>query len=786
MLKHLSILSVCFFALGINLVSAQKFAIKGSIVNKDEKPLEFMDVKLLKNDTLLVAQVMTGHSGEFAFEAEKGNYSLVIKKLGKEFHKSSFSLSGIKYLGKIVVDESFMLEGVTIEHRAKIIKHVGDKLIFNVENSPIAQGNNGLEVLQRSPKLSLGEQGNVLLQNKDAIILINGKASQLSGSDLSNYLASINSEDIKRIEIQDLSSSNQDASSNGGTINVVLKRQLNGFKAIAKSYYLYRGNKYGASNSSLNLNYGASKWNIYSNVNYTTNKDKGYSRGYFDYDNGQSILNKGDFTQENNFSGIRIGSVVTPDAKNEFGVEGYLNKNPGTTNYQNSLEILDNGSNPINSNTTSTFWTKNRLWYLTSNYTYKIDSLGSSIKLFGDLGQNNSQPANDVISVYAQDPDANNHYSNETNSRSKYFSLQADFSKLTRNGWEFMSGLKYNRINRDNKQSTQLLKNNNSVEENIQNLDFNNSENIYAGYLLASKNWGKHFIKVGARIEGTAVKGLNMLNNQIVNQSYGRIFPTIFYKYSLEDDKALSFAYKSGIGRPSFYDLNPYVIKQNDYIYQIGNPALLPQYNDNFYVDYSFKNNTISGYAELTDRMIHSVYYVKDGITYYQALNYGNAQGFGINHSYSDNVIKWLYLSINSGVFYNRFKPDNISSIEGLAFYNNLQTRVKFNKYWMAEVFSNYTTASKYRNVDMAYGYKTDIGLQRTLFNGKLISKLRVNDLFNTQRDKNTSHYEMFIYDFYQKRNTRSIIFQLQFTLDNKRKLRDANVKSDNEIRNRL
>lgn len=782
MSKHLLIF---FFTLSTNLALAQKYTIKGSVVNKDEKPLEFMSIMLLKNDTLLTTQTTTP-KGEFSFEVEKGNYSLIIKKFGTEFFKNSFFLSETKYFGKITIDEFFMLEGVTIEHRAKIITHVGDKLIFNVENSPISKGNNGLEILQRSPKLSLGAQGNVLLQNKDAIILINGKASNLNGSDLSNYLASINSEDIKRVEIQDLSSSNQDASSNGGTINVVLKRQPKGFRAIAKSYYLYRGHNYDASNSSLNLNYGASSWNIYSNVNYTTNRDKGHSKGFFDYDNGQSILNKGDFKQNSNFSGIRVGAVVTPDVKNEFGVEAYLNKSPGTTYYQNSLEILENGNKPVNGNTTSTSWTKNRLWYLTSNYTYKIDSLGSSLKLFGDLGQNNSQPANDVVSLYVHDPNSNNHYSNETNSRSKYFSLQADFSKQTRSGWEFMSGLKYNRINRDNQQFTKLLKNNNTTEENIQNLDFNNSENIYAGYLLASKNWGKHFLKAGARFEGTAVKGLNTLNNQTVNQSYSRIFPTIYYKYSFDDDKALSFAYKSGIGRPSFYDLNPYVIKQNDYLYQIGNPALLPQYNDNFYVDYSFKKNTISGYIELTDRMIHSVYYVKDGITYYQALNYGNAQGMGINHSYSDNLVKWLYLSINSGFFYNRFKPDNISSIEGLAFYNNLQTRIKFNKYWMAEVFSNYTTASKYRNVDMAYVYKMDIGVQRTLFNGKLISKLRVNDLFNTQRDKNLSHYEMFTYDFYQKRNTRSIVFHLQFTLDNNKKLREANVKSDNEIRNRL
>ena len=85
----------------------------------------------------------------------------------------------------------------------KVIEQVGDKTYFNVENSNLSKGNNGIEILQKSPKLSVNSDGNILLKNKNATILVNGRKTNLSGADLTAYLQSLSSEDIKRIEIQD-------------------------------------------------------------------------------------------------------------------------------------------------------------------------------------------------------------------------------------------------------------------------------------------------------------------------------------------------------------------------------------------------------------------------------------------------------------------------------------------------------------------------------------------------------------------------------------------------------
>lgn len=56
--------------------------------------------------------------------------------------------------------------------------------------------------------------------------------------------------------------------------------------------------------------------------------------------------------------------------------------------------------------------------------------------------------------------------------------------------------------------------------------------------------------------------------------------------------KSLSFSYKRSITRPSFRDLNPFVIKQNDFLYMIGNPNLQPLYLDDIEIGYNMKKHS--------------------------------------------------------------------------------------------------------------------------------------------------------------------------------------------------
>ena len=779
MLKIIYTLVLLFFG---NFYYAQ--SISGKIADKENNAISFAEIILTKNEIKKTA--ISDEKGSFTLQLpENGDYLLEILQDGNKIYSKTLTIKG--NVSENIRLENFnenTIQGVIISK--KVVQQVGDKLYFNVENSVLAKGNNGFEILQKSPKLSTNSEGNILLKNKSATILINGRKTNLSDADLNSYLQSLNSEDIKRIEIQDVASSDQDASTAGGVVNIVLKKNPKGFRAIAKTYYLFRKENYDAYNSSLNMNYGTEKWNIYSDISYYDSRNFGKANGIFNYNDGQKNVNNTEFKQNYDNLGLRLGTMFYPNDKNTIGIEGYYNKNKVIMNSDEDLNIFDNGIQTVNSKNFSLSETPSDLWYITLNYNLVTDSLGSSLRFIGDIGRNNTQPFNDVSSEYPENSLLDNHYLYETNSVSKYYTGQLDWIQKFKKDWKLNLGTKFGSVERDNILNVNYLDNEEWQEDFNQKQDFDNRENISAGYVSLSKTFGKHFLKAGIRIENTDVKGLNNINNQEVKQNYTKLFPNFYYKYDFGEDKNISFNYQRSIARPSFRDLNPFVIKQNDFLYQIGNPDLKPQYNDNFYLDYNFKKQSVSFYAAFTGNMIHNTYYNNNGIVYYQPLNYGNAQGYGLDYSYNSDIFKIIYLNLTTGLFYNVFKPINLDRISGLAFYNNLYARIKTSKSTFIEVFNNYQTPSKYRNSDLSYYYNMDLAFQKTFENNNLIIRFKISDVFNTQKDKNLSHYQDFTFNFYQKMLSRSFALSIQYTIDNQRKIKSSTVQSDNDSRERL
>ncbi|WP_175459350.1 outer membrane beta-barrel protein, partial [Elizabethkingia sp. HvH-WGS333] len=158
----------------------------------------------------------------------------------------------------------------------------------------------------------------------------------------------------------------------------------------------------------------------------------------------------------------------------------------------------------------------------------------------------------------------------------------------------------------------------------------------------------------------------------------------------------------------------------------------------------------------------------------------------GIDHSYNGNITKWLNANISSGIYYNSFHANDGINNKGASFYNNTYLQMKLSKTFLLELSSNYYHQYQYRNVSGANRYRMDISIRKTLMSGNLLALFKVVDLFNTERDKNISHYKDFNFDFYQKWQTRGFLISVQYTLDNKNKIKAGSVKSDNDSRGRL
>lgn len=769
-----------FFFIGI-FSYAQ--SVSGKISDKEGNAIPYAEILLTKGK--IRKSALSDEKGNFIVKLpENGDYSFEVFQDGSRVYIRTVTVNTDNKTELIISNKPNEKSIQEVVITKKVIQHVGDKTYFNVENSVLSKGNNVLELIQKSPKLSTNPQGEILLKNKSAIVLIDGRKTNLSGSDLVSYLETLNSENIKRIEIQDVASASEDASTSNGLINIILKKKPKGFRAITKMYYLFRKENYNAYNSSLNLNYGSENWNIYSNISYNENTDYGESTGIFNYTDGQKNINLGNFKQDNNNLGVRLGSMFYPNENNSIGVEGYYSKSNMNFDSTGSLDIIKNNVQTIHSENYSLSKTLSDLWYVTLNYTLKLDELGSNIKFIGDLGKNNSTPSNDVSSIYPNDSSLNNHYLYDTDSKSKYYTAQLDWIQKFKNDWELGSGVKFGSVKRSNLLNVNYYEGSQWYEDFDQKQNFDNRENISAGYVSLSKTFNKHFFKAGFRIENTNVKGVNNLNSEKVNQNYTKLFPNIYYKYSFSNDKSIYASYKKSISRPSFRDLNPFVIKQNDYLYQIGNPNLKPEFKDSFELGTNINKHSLSLTLSKTKNTIQGNYYTTQDINYFQTLNLGDDFQASLDYSFNGDLNKWLFINISTGVYRNYFKYDNVR-IKGNSFYNNIYGRGKISKSLMFELFNNFSTPYNYRNTKNALWYRMDLAIQKT-FSGSAVLKLKVNDIFNTQRDKNTTIQKNFDFDFYQKRITRQIVLSFQYTLDNKQKTKATTVNSDNESRNRL
>lgn len=100
-----------------------------------------------------------------------------------------------------------------------------DKTILNVEGTINAVGNDAMELLRKSPGIMIDKDDNISLAGKNGVqVYIDGKPSPLSGTDLANFLKSMQSSQIEAIEIITNPSAKYEAAGNAGIINIRLKK----------------------------------------------------------------------------------------------------------------------------------------------------------------------------------------------------------------------------------------------------------------------------------------------------------------------------------------------------------------------------------------------------------------------------------------------------------------------------------------------------------------------------------------------------------------------------------
>ena len=152
-------LSTCFF-----LISCLAFCqtIKGTIVDLENRPIEFAEVVIYNTLNLPVQSELSDEKGTFlvSFNSDT-NIKIVIKQLGKTLFEKELSISKdtTTDLGMIKVDDSNKLSEIIIVAKKKLIEKKADRLIYNVQSSVFSNGVSGDELLKNIPRIDPTSDG---------------------------------------------------------------------------------------------------------------------------------------------------------------------------------------------------------------------------------------------------------------------------------------------------------------------------------------------------------------------------------------------------------------------------------------------------------------------------------------------------------------------------------------------------------------------------------------------------------------------------------------------------
>src|SRR5687768_10719222 len=186
---------VCMLLGGV-LLSTMLFAqkINGSIKDEQGKGINNATVSLLHaKDSSVLKLALTKTDGEFSFDAVKaGKYLVTSSHVGyTPVYSAAFDFDGsnsITVPALVTQKASKEIAGITVNSKKPIVEVKADRTILNVEGTINATGNDALELLRKSPGVTVDKDDNISLSGKNGVqVYIDGKPSPLSGADLSNY-----------------------------------------------------------------------------------------------------------------------------------------------------------------------------------------------------------------------------------------------------------------------------------------------------------------------------------------------------------------------------------------------------------------------------------------------------------------------------------------------------------------------------------------------------------------------------------------------------------------------
>ncbi|MBQ3538333.1 MAG: TonB-dependent receptor [Bacteroidaceae bacterium] len=718
---------ICCFL--IMVTGAKTQTIRGLLIDEQHEPLPYANVILQTADSVYLTGTTTGLDGRFELALhEKAKlinfsyvgYTSVVQKISKNEIGEIQLLPDAKLLGEVVIKDYLP------KTQAK-----GDAMVTTVSGTVLEKSGTADNLLDKIPNVTAQDGAVTVFGRGTPEIYINGRKVRNQ-----QELDQLSSDNIKSVEVVSNPGARYDASVKA-VIRIFTKKVAGEGFGFDNRAVLRNIDEYGwAVYDQLNLNYRRNGFDISAMLHggsfrsgndqtfvVNTHLDKQWLQN-LDLTNQRSESKDIETTLTLNYQfdehhsiGARYNYERIPEyhwIANQFAqtfCEDIL--------YENLHSIIR--MNEPETHHRSNFYYNGRVkkWSIDFN----ADGLWSETK--------NTQVAKeDVMEGVNEDEDRS--VTTIDTKRNELYAAKLVLSHPLAKG-NISFGAEYSH----NKRNTTYL----NPEEIIANDAAMIKEGATSAFVEYAKTFNKLQVQAGLRYEHVGFDYYNA-GKFVAEQSkdYSNLFPSITFSFPIKDVQ-VQLGYASDINRPSYYQLRSSTVYVNRYMYDVGNPFLMPSITRNVTLGASYKwMNLYIGYSHVKDDIINQTIAYSDDNPTIGLLTLQNTPAydkFVAALNINPTIGCWtpqLGLAIQKQWYEGETpcgKAKFSKPIGSITFRNNF----KLPKGILLDLNGSWTSKGHQNNIYLADDMiNTNVSLYKSFLKDRLILQLQANNIFNPKQ----------------------------------------------------
>jgi len=292
------------------------------------------------------------------------------------------------------------------------------------------------------------------------------------------------------------------------------------------------------------------------------------------------------------------------------------------------------------------------------------------------------------------------------------------------------------------------------------------------------------------RVEHTRIEQSSVNPVESNKKSYWDVFPYINMFKTSVNDHTIAFSYARKLIRPSFNQLNPFILDLNPFLVSSGDPDLVPQINNIVDMEFTFKKY-YSFYASyiLANESINSVFLDEgEGVYNLTYMNFDRSHFANLGFSVTTDVNDWWSLNVNvNGAYdaYNAKIEGEEINRKGVSASFTVNNQFIMPKEFYLDLFGSfesprYTSIEYYKSTG-----RLDISLTKYFLDKALSVKIKGRDIFYTSKFESSLDYLNLNMDYLEKGDSRrfELSVSYNFRAGEKFKNRRNNIGNTEEKR---